>query len=95
MWVLERVPDSPNTAPLYGIKSTITNLYVTADPTGASPLAATSGGVGAWEQFQFIPYNGGYIILHSITGMAVAAQPDQTLIDNNLDIDTSAQWIIV
>lgn len=95
VWALERVADSPDTAPLYGIRSTVTNLFVTADPSGSSPLAATNGGVGGWEQFQFLAYNGGFIILHSVTGMAVAAQPDQTLIDNNLSIDASAQWVIV
>jgi len=94
-WSFERVPESPDASPLYAIKSGTTQNYVTADPTGTAPLAATKQAPGGWEHFQILAYNGGYIILHSITGLAVAAQPDETLIDNNLTIDPSAQWAIV
>lgn len=96
IWSTERVEDSPDAAPLYTIRSTTTDLFVTADPTGASPLTATNGGAGAWEYFQFIPYNNEvYIIIHVISGNAVAAQPDGTLVDNTLDIDLAVQWAIL
>jgi len=95
IWAYERVPESPDAEPLYAIRSTTTNMYVTADPTGASPLKATNQGAGAWEQFQFLPFQGNYILIHAVTGNAVHAMPDGTLVDNNLIIDQNAQWTIV
>ncbi len=96
IWAFERVAESPDSAPQYGIRSTTTNSFVTGNPAGNEALKAGSGGAGAWEYFQFLPYNNdGYIIIHTVSGLSVAAQPDGTLVDNDLNIDLSAIWTIM
>jgi len=91
-FAFERVAGSPDTAPLYVFKTVTTNNYVTADVSGTQPLAALRAEPQGWEQFQFVPYQNGYIVIHAVNGLAVAVQPDNTLIDNNSAIDSTALW---
>jgi len=89
-----RVAGSPDSSPVYSIQNTVSQQYVTGSPDGVNPLSATSGTVQAWEHFKIVAYQGSYIIVHVASGFAVAAQPDNTLIDNNTDVGQNALWTI-
>lgn len=94
-WSFERVPGSSDQAPMYYIKSTLTEQYVTGNMDGSTTLKAAAGTAQAWEEFRFVAYQGGWIVIHKVSGNAVKLQPDGTLIDNGKDINNESVWNIV
>lgn len=90
-----KVPDSPEQSPSYTIQNIETGQFVTGNMDGSVPLSATAPTPQAWEHFQFVPYQGSYIILHIASGKTVASQPDDTLMDNTDLINDSTLWQLI
>lgn len=91
-WGLVKVQDSPELSPYYTIQNLNTNQYVTGNMAGTVALSATAPTPQAWEHFQFVAYQGSYILIHVASGMPVAVQADDTLMDNTSSISTSTLW---
>jgi len=91
-WRFAVVEESPEATPYFTIQSVETGQYVTGNMDGSIPLSATAPAAQAWEYFQFIAYQGANIVIHVASGNAVAAQADNTLIDNTNSISTATLW---
>ncbi|CAG7831711.1 unnamed protein product [Allacma fusca] len=89
-FAFERVPGSPDSAPNYYVKNTVTNKYVTGNQAGTERLSALRDVPQAWESFQIVPYKDAYILVHVASGLAAALQGDNTIIDNDSAINTNA-----
>lgn len=93
-WAFEKLSTSTSTTALYDIRSQTTNQIVTGTTAGADPLTAARTVASAWETFQFIPYNGNYVIIDTANGLMVAVQADNTLIANSNSVSASTTWSI-
>jgi hypothetical protein len=94
VFAFARIAGSPDSAPIYSIQNSETQQFVTGSPDGVVPLSATAPAVQAWEHFRVVPYQSNYIIVHVASGLAVAVQGDNTLIDNDSDVGSNALWTI-
>ncbi|KAG2186363.1 hypothetical protein INT43_002801, partial [Umbelopsis isabellina] len=93
-WTFEKLSTSTSTTALYDMKSQTTNQIVTGTSAGADPLTAARTVASTWETFQFIPYNGNWVIVDTANGLMVAVQADNTLIANTNSISGSSTWSI-